>query len=85
MNKLIDQMRWKQLLVIPVALLLTVSVTSCRVEQTNEGELPDVDVDAEAGELPAYDVDGPEVDVSTEEKTIEVPTVDVEPPSEDAE
>ncbi len=83
MTKMLHQLRWRQLLLIPAALLLTVSVTSCRVEQTSEGELPDVDVDA--GEVPTYEVEGPEVDVSTEEKTIEVPTVDVEMPSEDSE
>lgn len=83
MTKMLHQLRWRQLLLIPAALLLTVSVTSCRVEQTSEGELPDIDVDA--GEVPTYEVEGPEVDVSTEEKTIEVPTVDVEMPSEDSE
>lgn len=56
--------------------------TSCEVEQTQEGELPkvDVDVDAEPGKLPKFDVDGPDVDVSVKKKTldVEVPDVDVE-------
>ncbi|MGB7088373.1 MAG: hypothetical protein WBD47_22650 [Phormidesmis sp.] len=94
---LLAQLRWKQLLLVPAALMLTVSMAGCRVEQTDEGELPDVDVQAEPGELPEYDVEGPEVDVdtteetvevpevnvTTEEETIEVPTVDIELPGED--
>jgi hypothetical protein len=54
--------------------------TGCDVEQTREGELPDIDVDVqgEPGQLPAYDVDTPDVDVSTEEKEVSVPDVDVE-------
>jgi hypothetical protein len=52
------------------------------VEQTQEGEMPDVDVDTEGGNLPEYDVEGPDVDVGTEEKTIEVPDVDVTMPDE---
>jgi hypothetical protein len=49
-------------------------------EQTQEGRLPDVDVDvAEGGQLPEFDVDGPDVDVSTREEQVEVPTgIDVE-------
>lgn len=52
------------------------------VIQTEEGNMPKYDVDGEmtGGEMPSVDVDAPEVDVQTEERTIEVPTgVDVEP------
>lgn len=66
----------------------------CDVDQTREARAPDVDV--EGGQLPAYDVDTPEVDVEqekrqvtvpdvdvqTEERTVTVPEVDVEPPKE---
>ncbi|MGI8933623.1 hypothetical protein [Leptolyngbya sp. BC1307] len=83
MTNVLHQLCWRRLLLLPAALLLTVSVSGCRVEQTSEGELPDVDI--EAGEAPTYDVEGPEVDVSTEERTIKVPTLDIEPPSEDVE
>lgn len=42
-----------------------------------EGALPDVDVSAEGGEMPAVDVDSKEVVVGTKEETIDVPTVGV--------
>ena len=55
---------------------------ACDVDQTKEGELPDVDVNASGGQLPEFNVEGPEVNVGTENKTIEVPTVDVDLPDE---
>ncbi len=90
------QIRWKHLILIP-ALLTVGFITGCRVEKEQAGELPDVDVDVDAGKLPEYEVEGPDVeigsekkevtvpdvDVSTEEKTIEVPTIDIEPPTDD--
>ena len=64
--------------------LLTVFATGCRVRQTEEGEMPDVDVSAEGGKLPEYDVDAADVDVKTEKREIEVPTdVDVNMPGEE--
>ncbi|HSN70960.1 MAG TPA: hypothetical protein VLT59_05600, partial [Steroidobacteraceae bacterium] len=53
------------------------------VRQTEEGRAPDIDVDAEGGRLPEYDVETPDVDVGTEEKTITVPDVDVTMPDEE--
>lgn len=79
------------------AALLTVSVTGCRVRQTQEGEMPDVDVEAKGGQVPKYDVDAPDVDVNTKEtevsvptdvdvktekRTVKVPDVDVKPPAD---
>lgn len=53
-----------------------ISVTvSCSVDKTEEGEMPDVDIQAESGELPEYDVDWANVNVATRTKTIEVPKV----------
>lgn len=55
------------------------------VIQTEEGNLPkyDVDGDVSGGEMPEVDIDAPEVDVQTEERTIEVPTeVEVRPAGE---
>lgn len=63
--------------------LLTVFATGCRVRQTEEGELPDVDVSAEGGNMPEYDVDAADVDVKTEKREITVPDVDVNMPGED--
>ena len=48
---------------------------ACDVEQTEEGEMPEVDV--EGGNMPEYDVDAPDVTVGTTEETVEVPDVDV--------
>lgn len=68
------------------AALLTVSMTGCRVKQTQEGEMPDVDVEAKGGQVPKYDVDAADVDVKagTEKREVTVPTVDVDvkPPAE---
>jgi hypothetical protein len=63
--------------------LLTVFVTGCRVRQTEEGELPDVDVSAEGGKVPEYDVDAADVDVTTEKREVTVPDVDVNMPGEE--
>jgi predicted small secreted protein len=59
------------------------ALAGCDVDKTEEGEMPDVDV--EGGNLPEYDVEGPDVDVGTEEKTITVPDVDVDAADEDEE
>lgn len=57
-------------------------VAACNVDQTQEGELPDVDVNASGGQMPEFDVDGPEVNVGTENRTVEVPTIDVDLPDD---
>lgn len=66
----------RPVLLLPLALLLVVS-TGCRVEKEQAGEAPEVDVNVEPGKLPEYEVEGPEVDVGTQEKTITVPEVEV--------
>lgn len=76
---LTNKSAWKSLVLV-LALLVSVATGACRVKQTEEGEMPDVDVSTEGGKMPEYDVDAADVDVSTEERTIEVPTVSVEPP-----
>jgi hypothetical protein len=58
--------------------------TACDVDQEKQAELPDVDVNASGGQLPEFDVEGPDVNVGTENKTIEVPTLDVDVPEENA-
>jgi hypothetical protein len=63
-------------LVIGALGILALGTSACDVEKTQDGEMPDVEV--EGGQLPEYDVDTPDVEVKTEEKTIEVPTVEVE-------
>ena len=58
------------------------AISACDVDQTKEGELPDVDVNATGGQLPEYNVEGPQVNVGVENKTVQVPTVDVDPPKD---
>lgn len=58
------------------------AMAACDVDQTKEGEMPDVDVNASGGQLPEFNVEGPTVNVGTENKTVEVPTIDVDVPDE---
>ena len=52
------------------------ALAGCDVEQTEEGEMPEV----EGGNLPEYDVDAADVDVDADTTTteVEVPTLDVD-------
>lgn len=54
-------------------LLAAMTALGCEVDQTQQGELPDVDVDVEEGALPEYDVNWADVDVGTTERTVTVP------------
>lgn len=58
--------------------IMTAAVlVSCDVDQTKKTKLPEVDVEieTEAGQLPAFDVDWAEVNVGTTTKTVTVPKV----------
>lgn len=59
------------------AAALLFALAGCDVEQTREARAPDVDVDVQGGQAPAYDVDAPDVDVNAKEKVVTVPDVDV--------
>lgn len=50
------------------------------VDQTKEARLPNVDVSVEKGQMPAYDVDVAEVNMTQEEVEVDVdvPTMDVQ-------
>ena len=63
--------------------ILILPLAACSVEQTEEGEMPNVNVNATEGEMPEYDVDAADVEVGTETKEIEVPDVDIQSPEED--
>ena len=54
------------------------ALAGCNVEQTEEGEMPEIQTDG--GNLPEYDVDTADVDVDTgtTTKEVEVPTMDVD-------
>ena len=71
---------WKAFILLMA--LLSVLATGCRVRQTEEGELPDVDVSAEGGNMPEYDVDAADVDVKTEKREVTVPDIDINMPGE---
>ena len=74
------------------AAAVALTLTSCDVKQTQEAKAPSVDVSP--GQMPKYDVDTAKVSVdakkqevtvpkvTTEEKTITVPDVDVTMPGE---
>ena len=52
-------------------------LSACDVDQTKNAQLPEVDVNVSGGQAPEFNVTGPEVTVGTENKTIQVPDVDV--------
>lgn len=68
----------KKITIATVALSL-IFATSCKLDKTQEGELPDVDVDLETsveeGQMPAYDVDWADINVGTRTETVEIPNV----------
>ncbi len=66
------------------AVIASLGLAACDVDQTREAEAPSIDVDADSGQLPRYDVDGPEINVGTENVIVEVPDVDVSVPQDDA-
>lgn len=66
-----------------LGIVAVLSASACNVDQTKKGELPDVEVNASGGQMPEFDVDGPTVNVGTEKKTIEVPTLEVDGPKDD--
>lgn len=57
---------------------LVLGLAACAVEQTEEGELPDVDI--EAGQMPEYDVQPADVDVNWDTTTIRTPDIDINAP-----
>jgi hypothetical protein len=62
-----------------VILLCTalIFITSCNVKKEEKGEMPEMDIDvtADAGELPEYEVNWADVNVGTKTKTVKVPKV----------
>ena len=62
----------------------SLGLAACDVDQTKNAQLPDVDVNATGGQLPEFNVTPPEVSVGTENRTVEVPDVDVKVPAENA-
>jgi len=54
-------------------LCATLALSACEVSQTEEGDLPDVDVSVEPGNMPEYEVNWADVDIGTEERIVEIP------------
>jgi hypothetical protein len=57
-----------------------VLIAGCKVNKTQEGKLPEVNVSAKGGQLPEYNVQGPTVETGSKNETIKVPTVKVKTP-----
>lgn len=53
-------------------------LSACDVDKTQDGKMPEVDVDVKSGQLPKYDVDAADIDVGTKEVEVTVPDVDID-------
>jgi hypothetical protein len=51
------------------------ALAGCDVQKTQNGSLPSVNVSG--GQMPEYNVTGPDVNVGTKAETVKVPTVSV--------
>ena len=60
--------------------LVALGIAACSVDKTEEGEMPEVEV--EGGNLPEYDVDAADVKVGTDTQTVTVPDVDITAPND---
>ena len=63
------------LLGLPLALVATLGLAGCRVEKTEDGKEPEVQV--KEGKLPKYDVETAKVDVKSQPVNVDVPKVEV--------
>lgn len=69
--------------VMGIAVVASVGIMGCEIEQTEEGSLPDVDLSVEGGNMPEYDVETADVEVEYETREVQVPVdVDVVMPDE---
>ena len=56
---------------------VALSLAACTAEKTEEGEMPEVNV--EGGNMPKYDVDPAKVEVGTDTTKVVTPDVDIKP------
>ena len=56
--------------------LAALCLAACDVDQTQEGDLPDVDV--EVGQVPEYDLYAADVDVGKDTQPVITPDVDIQ-------
>lgn len=66
------------LAIIVVVAIILFATGFWSVDQTQEGALPEVNVSAEGGQLPEFDLESKEVVVGTTEQNVEVPKVETE-------
>ncbi|MGZ8284542.1 MAG: hypothetical protein ACXW27_12885 [Allosphingosinicella sp.] len=59
-------------------------LAACDVDQTQNAQLPEVDVNVSGGQAPEFNVTTPDVEVGMENRTVQVPDVDVNVPAENA-
>lgn len=70
----------KRIIISALMAPLAIGLAACDVDQTKDAKLPEVEV--KGGQMPEYDVETADVDVTTKKKTIEVPEVDVKMPGD---
>ncbi|RHW18788.1 hypothetical protein D1610_01110 [Sphingomonas gilva] len=61
-----------------IVLIAAVSLGFISLDQTQTAQLPSIEV--EGGQAPEFKADVADIDVGTENKTIEVPTISVDKP-----
>ncbi len=70
----------KKIIAVAALGVATLGLAACDVEQTEEGDMPEV----EGGNLPEYDVDAAEVTAEPTTEEVEVPALDVDVEEADA-
>jgi len=60
---------------LPLALVATLGLAGCRVQKTEDGKVPEVQV--KNGKLPKYDVETAKVEVKQQPVNVDVPKVEV--------
>ena len=71
-------------LIIPAVAACTLLAAGCDIDKTQDGELPDIDVTADAGNLPEYEIrkteEGRLPDVDVDARGGELPEYDIDGP-----
>lgn len=70
--------------VVVAAIAIGFGIYMVDIDQTEEASLPDVDVSVEGGNMPEFSADVGDIETGTETITMEVPTIDIQSPEEDA-
>ena len=64
--------------ILAVVAIVLLAVWAVDVDVSGDVELPEVEVSAEGGEMPAVDVNTVDIDATMEEETMTVPTIEVQ-------